>query len=334
MAISENQVREIAELARLELTDEQVERFAGQLGAVIEYIDRLKELDVEGVEPMAHAVELTNVLREDAARDGQGVDATLANAPSVKVSIELPHYILDRSVDLPVKVVVFSGPTGGAPVQVSGGQVAVRRANVTTAPVDLMLESQQGSVDTFTAVIAATALSQFQDADIQVLARLNLSDGQQSVAVAMARLYQSTASLEGVGVAYVDGADLVIPAQFNVTDPGFYRVEANLLTKSGAPVSHLDATFMLSAGAATGLMKVHSEVLREKAAAGPYLLSGIDIKRMPAKPGDATRYGSSARPAYPVPGFPLDAYSDEPYVHPAAQQRLEFLQRLSSSVVN
>ena len=50
MAISEKQVREIAELARLELTDEQAERFAGQLGAVIEYMDRLKELDVEGVQ--------------------------------------------------------------------------------------------------------------------------------------------------------------------------------------------------------------------------------------------------------------------------------------------
>ena len=133
-----------------------------------------------------------------------------------------------------------------------------------------------------------------------------------------------------MGNSQQDGADLVIPAQFSVVDPGYYRVEANLMTGDGEPVSHLDATFTLSRGAGIGLMKVHSAVLRAKGAAGPYRLSGIDVKRMPSKPGDATRYGSSRMPTYPVSGFPLDSYSNEPYVDPLVQQRVEFLRRLSS----
>ena len=104
----------------------------------------------------------------------------LANAPSIKVSVELPHYIVDHNADLPVTVIVFSGPSGGAPVSVDGGQVEVRSGDLGTSPVALAPVQQQGSVDTFAAVIPAAALTQFEDADIQVLARLQLSDGQQS----------------------------------------------------------------------------------------------------------------------------------------------------------
>jgi aspartyl-tRNA(Asn)/glutamyl-tRNA(Gln) amidotransferase subunit C len=84
VAITEEDVRKVAKLARLELTDEQVRRFAHQLGAVLQYVDRLSELDVAGIEPMAHAVELRSVFREDAVRDGLATEAALANAPSAQ----------------------------------------------------------------------------------------------------------------------------------------------------------------------------------------------------------------------------------------------------------
>jgi aspartyl-tRNA(Asn)/glutamyl-tRNA(Gln) amidotransferase subunit C len=92
MAISEQEVRKVARLARLAPTDAQVRRFTEQLGAVLEYMERLQEVDVEGVEPMAHAVEVRNCFREDAARDGQGVQATLANAPAA----EPPFFAVPR----------------------------------------------------------------------------------------------------------------------------------------------------------------------------------------------------------------------------------------------
>lgn len=80
-AITEDTVRHVAKLARLELTDDQVHHFTDQLGAVLGYIDQLKEVDVDGIEPLAHPLDLINVLREDVAVPGADRDAMLANAP-------------------------------------------------------------------------------------------------------------------------------------------------------------------------------------------------------------------------------------------------------------
>jgi len=74
-------VRHIGRLSRIELTDEQVQTFSRQLSSILGYFDKLQELDTEGVEPMAHAVELTNVLADDAPAPTLRPDQALANAP-------------------------------------------------------------------------------------------------------------------------------------------------------------------------------------------------------------------------------------------------------------
>jgi len=79
--ISREEVRHVARLARLHLTDEEAERMREQLDAILAYIDKLRELDVEGVEPTAHAVPLVNVMRDDALAPCLPQDAALANAP-------------------------------------------------------------------------------------------------------------------------------------------------------------------------------------------------------------------------------------------------------------
>ena len=80
-AITEADVRHVAKLARLELTDEQVHHFTDQLGAVLGYIDQLREVEIDGVEPLAHPLDLVNVLREDVAAPGSDRDVMLQNAP-------------------------------------------------------------------------------------------------------------------------------------------------------------------------------------------------------------------------------------------------------------
>lgn len=79
--LSEEDVRKVATLSRLTLSDEEVAHFAEQLSSVLDYVSKLAELDVEGVEPMAHAMDITNVLRDDEPADGLSVDAALTNAP-------------------------------------------------------------------------------------------------------------------------------------------------------------------------------------------------------------------------------------------------------------
>ena len=79
--ISEEEVRHVAKLSRLRLDDDEIRHFAGQLSAVLDYISKLNELDVENVEPMAHAADVTNVLRDDAPKLSLALEHVLAGAP-------------------------------------------------------------------------------------------------------------------------------------------------------------------------------------------------------------------------------------------------------------
>jgi aspartyl-tRNA(Asn)/glutamyl-tRNA(Gln) amidotransferase subunit C len=72
----------VANLARLALTGEEKARFAQQLGDILHYVEKLKQVDVTGVEPMAHASPVFNVWQADVAQPGLAVDAALRNAPA------------------------------------------------------------------------------------------------------------------------------------------------------------------------------------------------------------------------------------------------------------
>lgn len=72
----------VANLARLALSDEEKAIFAGQLGEILHYVEKLKAVDVTGVEPMAHAAPVFNVWEADVARPGLTVEQALRNAPA------------------------------------------------------------------------------------------------------------------------------------------------------------------------------------------------------------------------------------------------------------
>jgi aspartyl-tRNA(Asn)/glutamyl-tRNA(Gln) amidotransferase subunit C len=81
MAITRDEVLHVAALARLELSDEEVERFQEQLNAILEAVGKVAELDLTNVEPTAHPLDLVNVWAEDEPRPCLPVDEALANAP-------------------------------------------------------------------------------------------------------------------------------------------------------------------------------------------------------------------------------------------------------------
>ncbi len=74
-------VRQVARLARLNCSDQEIETFTDQLGAVLDYVAKLEELDTEGVEPLAHSLPIHNVFREDIVRESLSNDEALKNAP-------------------------------------------------------------------------------------------------------------------------------------------------------------------------------------------------------------------------------------------------------------
>ncbi len=74
----------VANLARIELTEEETALFQGQLDQVLDYVEQLNEPDVADVQPTAHAMPRVNVLREDAPRASIDHDAAIANAPAAR----------------------------------------------------------------------------------------------------------------------------------------------------------------------------------------------------------------------------------------------------------
>ena len=79
--ITRDDVAHVARLARLRLTDEEVERMSSELSAVLDHIENISQLDLDGVEPTSHVVELENVLRPDEPRPSWPADEVLERAP-------------------------------------------------------------------------------------------------------------------------------------------------------------------------------------------------------------------------------------------------------------
>ena len=81
MAFTRDQVQKVAMLARLNLTDQEIDQLGRQLGSILEYVEQLQAIDTDGVEPLAHCLPIENVFREDQVADSLSPDEALANAP-------------------------------------------------------------------------------------------------------------------------------------------------------------------------------------------------------------------------------------------------------------
>lgn len=95
MAFAADQIRYVATLARLRLTDEEVIRFAAQLEHILGYVDTLKQLKTDDVPPTSHAVPMANVFRQDEPAPSLPTEAALANAPQR----EGPFFKVPRVLD-------------------------------------------------------------------------------------------------------------------------------------------------------------------------------------------------------------------------------------------
>ncbi|MEK6644919.1 MAG: Asp-tRNA(Asn)/Glu-tRNA(Gln) amidotransferase subunit GatC [Planctomycetota bacterium] len=93
--ITEEQVRHIAHLSRLKLSDEEIAQFGVQLAGILAHMESLSEVNTDGIEPTAHPLPMVNVLRDDEPVAPIGVDAALANAPAC----ETPYFKVPKVLD-------------------------------------------------------------------------------------------------------------------------------------------------------------------------------------------------------------------------------------------
>ena len=81
MSLTPEEVKAVAHLARLELTEDELAAMTRQLGAILDYVAQLQQLNLDGVEPLAHALPVSNVFRDDEPAPSLSVEEALANAP-------------------------------------------------------------------------------------------------------------------------------------------------------------------------------------------------------------------------------------------------------------
>lgn len=81
MNITTQDVKQVARLARLGLSEEETEQFAGHLNGILQYVQKMNELDTSGVNPTSHVLPLANVMREDEVRPSLPLSQVLKNAP-------------------------------------------------------------------------------------------------------------------------------------------------------------------------------------------------------------------------------------------------------------
>jgi aspartyl-tRNA(Asn)/glutamyl-tRNA(Gln) amidotransferase subunit C len=81
MKITKDEVLYVADLARLDLDAEMIDKFAGQIGTILDYVGNLNEVDTDGIRPTSHAISLTNAFREDEPNEHLERDRALENAP-------------------------------------------------------------------------------------------------------------------------------------------------------------------------------------------------------------------------------------------------------------
>lgn len=94
MKITRAEVEHVARLARLALTEEELQALTGQMDAILGYVEQLNELDTDGIVPTAHAVPMENAFREDAVKPSIGIERALQNAPDAdEHSFKVPKVI-------------------------------------------------------------------------------------------------------------------------------------------------------------------------------------------------------------------------------------------------
>ncbi|MCF7886269.1 MAG: Asp-tRNA(Asn)/Glu-tRNA(Gln) amidotransferase subunit GatC [Candidatus Marinimicrobia bacterium] len=97
MAIDESNVKKIAKLAKIKLSPDEVSSYANQFEKILQYVDKLEELDTEEIEPLSHVHDLTNVLRKDEAESIDNRKQFLENAPGKKGPyFQVPRVIEDE----------------------------------------------------------------------------------------------------------------------------------------------------------------------------------------------------------------------------------------------
>lgn len=135
-------------------------------------------------------------------------------------------------------------------------------------------------------------------------------------------------SFEGLETAYVSGNDLVIPVRFDPEQSGYYALSAQLYSGE-SPLAQLQQETSLGSSSSVIRLKAHGSVLANRDIQGPLQLRHLQIRRLPATPGDRTDYAFGPEEGYEFSPPDLDGLRDQPAMNPESEQRAALLRQLA-----
>ncbi len=133
---------------------------------------------------------------------------------------------------------------------------------------------------------------------------------------------------DGLGSPRVSNNDLIIPVHFDANEPGFYALTAQLY-HNGRALAQLQTEKRLDSTTDTLELKAHGSVLANREISGKLELRHLQIRRLPARPGDRTDYGFGPEDGYSFSPPDLDGLTDSPASDPESEQRAALLQKLA-----
>lgn len=133
---------------------------------------------------------------------------------------------------------------------------------------------------------------------------------------------------EGIGDPHVSDNNLVIPVAFSAEESGFYSLSAQLYAGQ-QPIAQLQTEQRLDSTTGTINLRAHGTVLANRSLSGPLQLKALQLRQLPAKPGDRTHHAFGPEEGYSFTPPDLDALTDTPAVNPESEQRAALLRQLA-----
>jgi hypothetical protein len=244
----------------------------------------------------------------------------------VEAALSLPKYIIfvgdPLQVNLTLKSKKILPPLNSLTVEVLENQMVVGQ-------IPMKQTQHDNSLIRFRSEYYPTQSEVDQwGQELQIRASISMGESE-TLLVSAFQYAHKCAQLLGARKSYLEGPNLIIPLEFEVHQPGRYQVRANLYDKMENPISHLIMKASLGNEENLVLLKVHSQILRDRNAPGPYILREFNITKLPSKPGEITKYAASNVDQIEVDGFELNLYDDTPYVNEEAKKHLDFLKQLA-----
>lgn len=244
--------------------------------------------------------------------------------------LKISRYVLFHGSPIPVTLTLQSNQNEPLP-EVQSLKVDLLSSGVPVASIPMALTTNETKQKVYTANYLPNSADAAQwKSELSIRVNIKLQGKQETGLVETFQYIQPVAKVTGIGAEKIEGPNLYFPMLMDTKQAGRYKVEANLFTANGSPVSHLVSRGSLPAGAGMMPMRVHVVTLKEKQAAGPYILKDILVQRLPDELGGDSAYGSAPTDAeYKIKGFPLDKYSQEKFTDPVLQEKLNFLEQLA-----